>query len=406
MRADAALIEMQGQKILLKKGQWSDWVKLDFSLSMPVLMPDEHLSGICRFYLQEISPEFRLYISPINIDPSDPAARISEPDKFVEKMSDELGLFHTTGFQEAYKARVHAVFTDDEYARQAEMVWQERLKSLRYAEENYDDGLLFFYFSSTDLQAHIFWWNSDDEHPIRSSSEAIRAFNHIKELYKRIDNVMGDILNRYGRTATIIAMSDHGFANFGRQFNLNTWLRENGYIQPAFAGSVLADVDWSVTRAYGLGINSLYLNLKGRERDGIVEPGTEREQLIRELVDKLEAVRDVNGQKVIQKAHRTDQAYAGPQAQLAPDLIIGYARGYRASWTTCLGDITEEVLYDNDSAWSADHCADVSQVPGIVFCNRPIQAGSPALIDLAPTILNEYGLKKPPSMTGKNILSA
>ncbi len=404
-RANAALIEIQGQKILLKQGQWSDWVKVDFRLAMPAFLPDEHLKGICRMYLQETSPNLRLYVSPINIDPSKPAAQISEPSYFVENMSEKLGLFHTTGFQEAYKARVHNVFTDEEYAEQAEMVWQERLRSLQYAQENYEDGLLFFYFSSTDLQAHLFWWDSDEKHPVRSASEAKKYFTHIKELYRKIDHVMGRILNRYGQEATIIALSDHGFANFGRQFNLNTWLRDNGYLQPAYAGSVLRDTDWAGTHAYGLGINSLYLNLKGRERDGIVKPGDEREQLLQELINKLEAVRDTNGKQVIHKAHRTDRAYLGPQAQFAPDLIIGYSRGYRASWATCLGDITEEVLLDNDSAWSADHCADVSQVPGVVFCNRPIRADAPALIDLAPSILAEFGFKTPSSMTGKNLFA-
>jgi predicted AlkP superfamily phosphohydrolase/phosphomutase len=404
-KANAALIEIQGQKILLKQGQYSDWVKVDFRLSMPAFMPDEHLYGICRFYLQEVRPNLRLYVSPINIDPSKPAAQISEPANFIEKMSDKLGIFHTTGFQEAYKARVHDVFTDEEYAAQSEMILQERLRSLQYAQENYEDGLLFFYFSSTDLQAHVFWWDSDDKHPVRSDSQASKYFAHIKELYRKIDHVMGEILSRYGQGATIIALSDHGFANFKRQFNLNTWLRDNGYLLPAYAGSVLGDTDWSATRAYGLGINGLYLNLKGRERDGIVEPGTEREQLIRELAGKLEAVRDANGKQVIHKAHRTDRAYAGLETRLAPDLIIGYARGYRASWTGCLGDITEEALFDNDSAWSADHCADVSQVPGVVFCNRPIHAEAPALIDLAPSILAEYGLKTPSSMTGKSIFT-
>jgi len=136
-----------------------------------------------------------------------------------------------------------------------------------------------------------------------------------------------------------------------------------------------------------------------------VEPGGEREELIEELISKLEAIRDVNGRSVIRKAHRTDKAYSGPATELAPDLIIGYCRGYRASWATCLGGMTEEVLLDNDSAWSADHCADVSEVPGVIFSNKPIGAGGPALVDVAPSILTEFGLKIPPSMVGRNIFT-
>ena len=197
-------------------------------------------------------------------------------------------------------------------------------------------------------------------------------------------------------------MSDHGFANFKRQFNLNTWLRENSYDQPADSTSILSDVDWSTTKAYGLGINGLYLNLIGRERDGIVEPGQQREELIKELIAKLEAVRDINGRRVIRKVHSMDKAYFGPATALAPDLIIGYSRDYRASWDTCLGGMPKEVLLDNDAAWSADHCADVSEVPGVIFSNRPIAASAPSLVDVAPSILTEFGLKVPPSMVGKN----
>jgi predicted AlkP superfamily phosphohydrolase/phosphomutase len=249
----------------------------------------------------------------------------------------------------------------------------------------------------------MFWWDSAEKHPTRSAGGAKRYFGRIKKLYRRLDSVVGDILNRYGNEATIIVMSDHGFANFRRQFNLNTWLRENGYLYPPDSISILRYVDWSRTRAYGLGINGLYLNLEGRERDGIVQPGRQREELVEELVSKLEAVRDIDGRRVIRKVHRTDRAYSGPATALAPDLIVGYCRGYRASWATCLGDMTEEVLLDNHSAWSADHCADVSEVPGVVFSSRPIGASAPALVDVAPSILTEFGLKIPSSMVGKNI---
>jgi predicted AlkP superfamily phosphohydrolase/phosphomutase len=200
-------------------------------------------------------------------------------------------------------------------------------------------------------------------------------------------------------------MSDHGFANFKRQFNLNSWLRENGYLQPADTSSIMRDVDWSRTRAYGLGINGLYLNLKGREQQGIVEPGEQSKQLVDELTGKLEAVRDLNGRRVIRKVHSTAEAYSGPATALAPDMVVGYCRGYRASWSTCLGDITDEVLLDNKSAWSADHCAEALEMPGVIFTNRAIAAGTPTLVDVAPSILTEFGLTTPSSMAGKNFFA-
>jgi predicted AlkP superfamily phosphohydrolase/phosphomutase len=402
-KANAAVIEISGQRILLAAGQWSRWTKLTFALAGPVSVMNQSAVGICRFYLQEVSPNFRLYMTPINIDPSAPAVQLSEPPSFIQEVSKKRGLFYTTGFQEDHKARSNGVFADDEYAKQAQLVLDERLALFEYAVDDYDGGLLFFYFSSSDLQSHMFWWNSDEKHPTRSANEAKKYFGHIHRLYQKLDQVVGEVVDRYGSRATIFVMSDHGFANFGRQFNLNSWLRELGYLGPAGCTSIMTDIDWSVTSAYGLGINGLYLNLKGRERDGIVEPGEKAEELLTELKERLEAVVDANGERVIRNVYRSDLMYSGNATALAPDLIIGYARGYRASWETCLGDLTQEVLLDNESAWSADHCADALEVPGVLWCNRPFRAASPSLIDLAPSILTEFGRPVPASMSGKSV---
>ena len=399
--ANAAVLEIQGRRVVLKAGEWSRWHPLEFEISMPAGMPGGSVRGICRFFLQEVRPNFRLYVSPVNMDPAAPAQKMSEPPSFVQDLSARLGPFSTLGFQEDHKARTNGVFDDEEYIRQAGMVLEERLALLERALDDYEDGLLFFYFSSSDLQSHMFWWDSDEEHPIRSGAESKKYFDHIKRLYRKLDSVIGEVIDRHGSTATIVVMSDHGFGNFGRQFNLNSWLRDWGYLGPRECTSIMKDVDWSQTTAYGLGINGLYLNMKGRERDGLVEPGDEREALLRELVARLEAVTDVDGKRVIRGVYRSDRIYQGGQTALAPDLIVGYYRGFRASWATCLGDLTPEVLADNDSAWSADHCADALEVPGVLFSNRTIGGKSPSLVDLAPTILAEFGLKPPSTMVGK-----
>jgi predicted AlkP superfamily phosphohydrolase/phosphomutase len=407
--ANAAVLDVQGRRIVLRAGEWSQWTQLGFPISMPLHLPSirllgSYVSGICRFYLQEVRPNFRLYVSPVNMDPADPALNISEPPTFAKDLAAKLGPFYTTGFQEDHKARTNMVFGDDEYIRQAGMVLEERLALFEQALHDYEDGLLFFYFSSSDLQSHMFWWDSEEQHPIRTGSETSKYFEHIKKLYAKLDAVVGEVMDRHGATATILVMSDHGFGNFGRQFNLNSWLRDWGYLGPAECTSIMKDVDWSSTTAYGLGINGLYLNLKGRERDGLVEPGDEREALIEELKTRLEAVTDVDGKRVIRGVYRSDQIYQGNATALAPDLIIGYYRGFRASWATCLGELTPEVLLDNDSAWSADHCADALEVPGVLFSNRRLGDGPASLVDLAPSILAQFDLKAPSTMVGRNLL--
>jgi predicted AlkP superfamily phosphohydrolase/phosphomutase len=405
-QSNAALVEIQDQKILLKAGEWSPWLTLDFALSTPRFIPNQHAQGICRFYLQQVNPFVRLYVSPINIDPSKPAVAMSEPDSFLPNVAERLGLFGTLGFQEDHKARSNGIFIDDEFRAQAEHVLEERLALFDYAVDDYDDGLLFFYFSSSDLQSHMFWWDSDERHPVRSTNEAKKWHEHVRRLYKRLDQVIGDVMARYDARATIIVMSDHGFANFGRQFNLNSFLRYAGYLGPPECTSIMRDVDWSQSVAYGLGINGLYLNLKGRERDGIVEPGEQRESLLRELIGRLESITDYGGKKIIRGVYRSDEIYQGNATRLAPDLIVGYSRGYRASWATCLGDLTDDILLDNDQAWSADHCCDALEVPGVLFSNRAINGDSPSLVDVAPSILAEYGISTPASMSGKSFFTA
>jgi len=201
-------------------------------------------------------------------------------------------------------------------------------------------------------------------------------------------------------------MSDHGFANFGSQFNLNSWLRAMGYLGPPECTALDSDVDWSRTAAYGLGINGLYLNLKGRERDGIIDPGQDQKALLTDIAAGLEAFRDVDGQVVIRKAYRSDEVYHGTEMTFAPDLIVGYARGYRASWETVAGKITDDIISDNVLAWSADHCADALEVPGVLFANRRLSSTSPSLVDVAPSILAEFGLATPATMEGRSVFQS
>lgn len=405
-KAKAVAIELQGKKILLKEGQWSHWHPLSFSMNTPAWMPDKKVSGICRFYLQTVEPFCRLYVSPINANPSDPAIKLTEPDGFIEKISKDMGNFYTTGFQEDHKALSNGIFSENEFIAQAEIVLKERLRLLDYAIGNYDDGLLFFYFSSADMQSHMLWWDSDEKHPTRSADEARHYFSFIKKLYQRMDSVLGNVLNKFDKDTLVLVMSDHGFATFKRQFNLNRWLQENRYLGPSNATSLFSDVDWDRTRAYGLGINSLYINQIGRERFGIVREGQEREDLIAELIAKLQNVRDTDGRPVVRTVHRTDRVYSGSAVNFAPDLVIGYYRSYRASWSTCLGGMTEDVFSENDSAWCADHCADVREVPGVLFSNRPIMTSSISLTDVAPSLLSSFGMPVPPQMTGKNFLKS
>jgi len=204
-------------------------------------------------------------------------------------------------------------------------------------------------------------------------------------------------------------LSDHGFAPYRRSFNLNTWLLNNGYITLKSDANPddnepLANVDWSKTRAYGLGLNGLYLNMHARERQGIVTPGAEADALLKEIREKLLAVRDpINNLPVITRVDFAADVYQGPYAHDAPDALVGYNRGYRAGWKTILGAFPPDILEDNTNPWSGDHCMDYTLVPGVLLSNRDIAAATPALTDIAPTILAEFGIAKPKDMMGQSV---
>ncbi len=383
--------------LLLNVGQWSEWKEVYF-LKTPI---GPSFGTMVRFYLQSVEPYLDLYVSPLNFIPTAPEAPISEPLDFVEDIGGEIGPFSTQGFAEEFNALKNNIFTDEEYRVQAWQVLDEWLRLLDYALDHYEDGLLFFYFSSTDLQAHMFWWDSDETHPTRTPDDARKYHRVVEDVYVKMDEALGKCMAKLGEDATILVMSDHGFCNFRRGFGLNAWLRDQGYL--AASHGVLIDADWSRTRAYGMGLNGLYLNLQGREKNGIVSPA-ERDALLDEITERLLAFRDPeNGRQVIKRVYRTDECYTSPDPRIVPDLIIGYDRDYRASWKTCLGDCDKEVMIDNTDAWSADHCIAHDVVPGVIFANRKITLDEPSLIDVAPTVLAEFGVAQPASMKGRSL---
>ncbi len=400
-----ARISFQDQKFVLKEGEWSGWLPVEFQL-MPVI---GNVKGICRFYLKQAHPRFQLYVSPINIDPKNPALPISTPASYSSDLAKQIGEFHTQGIAEDTKALNDGVLDDKEFLEQSHTVLAEHRRAFDVEFPKFKDGLFFFYFSSLDLNAHMMWRLTDPQHPSYDAALAAKYGGALEEFYEQIDQVLGEVMAKIDSDTTLLVLSDHGFAPYRHSFNLNTWLLNNGYItrKPgarADSSEPFTDVDWTHTRAYGLGLNGLYLNIRGRERDGIVEPGAKADALLEEIRQKLLAERDPkDGSQIITRIDFASEAYQGPYAKSGPDALMGYNRGYRAGWKTILGAFPPEVLEDNSSAWSGDHCMDFTKVPGVLLSNRKIDAQAPALTDIAPTILSEFGIAKTKDMKGQSV---
>ena len=207
-----------------------------------------------------------------------------------------------------------------------------------------------------------------------------------------------------------MVLSDHGFNTFRRGIDLNRWLEENGYLKvddERRHEEHLGAVDWSETRAFAIGLTGIFLNVKDRFSQGIVDPGSEAEQLREEIAQRLATLCDPeSGTRAIRRVYQAPKVYRGPYKDQAPDLIVGYERGYRVSWEAAIGRTTREVFHFNRKAWSGDHCVDPSVVPGVLFCNRVIETEKPRLLDIGPTVLDLFGIAAPDYMDGRALVVA
>lgn len=203
----------------------------------------------------------------------------------------------------------------------------------------------------------------------------------------------------------------HGFGSFRRGLHINAWLRQEGLLalrpdaDPANTGEMGSSVDWSRTQAYAIGIGSIYLNLRGREARGVLPPG-DAPDLTRRIAERLTGLRDpANGTVAVRGVATAAETYHGAYAAEAPDLVVRFAEGYRASWATALGGIPADLFEDNVKKWSGDHIVDPDLVPGVLLMSQPFAGAQARLVDLAPTVLSALGVQRGAAMEGENLLS-
>jgi predicted AlkP superfamily phosphohydrolase/phosphomutase len=401
------LIRLGQQEVLLNEGEWSEWLSAEFDL-LPSLVS---VSGIVRFYLKQTAPEFALYASPVNIDPRDPAQVISTPPEHAAELAAATGHpYYTQEMPEDTKALSAGVLDTTEFLTQTNLVLEERRHLLRHeldAFRNQRRGLLFFYVGTVDQRHHMLARQSDPDHPYHESQTSAELASAMRKTYEQMDELVGWLLDELDEHTMLIVMSDHGFAPFRRQVNLNTWLEQEGYLKLRSSQREgyewLSGIDWSATRAFAIGLNSLYLNVRGRERYGIVDPA-KRKALASEIADRLHAWRDPDsGDAVVTHAALREDVYEGAHVDDAPDILVGYARNYRASWATTSGEVPLDLIFDNKGEWSGDHCMDARTVPGVLLSSQPLKAHDPDLRDLTVSILAIFGLEKHPQMQGRSV---
>jgi predicted AlkP superfamily phosphohydrolase/phosphomutase len=401
-----AVLHVAGQTVALVPNQYTDWVAVSFKLA-----PAIKARGICRFYLKRFEPPFEMYCTPINIDPDKPVMPISHPAVYSTYLARQFGPFATLGLAEDTWGLSEGMLSEEAFLQQAYDIDDERQRMFFDALGRVRRGLVACVFDAPDRIQHMFWRFHDDSHPARPKDPArLEAHRHtLDDMYARMDALVGRTMDALDDDTALLVMSDHGFKPFRRCVDLNAWLAANGYLKlKADAATAerpyLADVDWSRTRAYAIGLAGIYINERGREAEGIVPPG-EAAKLTAELAARLTALRDTERDQVaIHQAVARSTVYRGPYVDAAPDVIVGYNVGYRVGWDAAIGKCGAAVFSDNTKAWSGDHCIHPELVPGVLFSNWKFAEAPAHIMDIAPTALELLGMSKPSYMDGKSLL--
>jgi predicted AlkP superfamily phosphohydrolase/phosphomutase len=363
-------------ELTLEQGVWSPILELSFR---PGLWPARGIGAVTRAILTQVEPHVRLYVLPLQLHPLKSPWRYGTPGGFVNQVWQACGPFLTLGWPQDTQGLEDGILSDEQFLALCRSVDDARAGVLLRQLEDFREGVLGAVFDTLDRVQHMFRRDRPDI---------------VEDWYVRMDELAGRAAERFAAHATpedrLIIVSDHGFAGFDYKVHLNRWLMDAGYLAARGNGAdgTWKEVDWPRTRAYAAGLNSVYLNLAGREGQGQVAPG-ESAGLADELRARLLAWTAPDGRRVVRQAWRRDEAFHGELAGAGPDLVLGYAPGYRASAQTGLGGWGAAGLEPNADHWGADHCVDPAAVPGVIFASRGLaDFPNPSYADIPPLAID------------------
>jgi predicted AlkP superfamily phosphohydrolase/phosphomutase len=406
-----AAVTIDGRTVTLEPGRMSGWLDLEFRINYVA-----RVHGMVQLLLIKADSELQLYISPVNWKPDDPPLPMSSPASFSADLVERLGYYRTLGWAEATWPLNEGRIDEQTFMEDLGQAFENRAAVIlsRLTAGNWD--VLVGVIESTDRVQHMMWRLLDQKHPMYDAALAGRHGDAILSVYRRADQFVGEVLTRMPPGAQVLIVSDHGFHSWRKAVNLNTWLVQQGYMalegQPPGektlddlfgSGQFWENVDWSRTRAYAMGLGQIYFNLRGRESRGIVSPGAEAAALADEMAGRLLALTDPeDGAPIVRAVYKREDVYSGEFLGNASELQVGMEEGYRVSWQTTLGGAPPGIVYPNMKKWSGDHGGyDFATTAGVLFSSRPITAASPSIVDIAPTVLDFFGLAVPGDIDGK-----
>jgi len=354
----SARLRIGERSVELIEGKWSPILEISFKVGRLL-----KIRAITRVILAQVQPDVRLYVLPLQIHPLHSPWRYATPRSFVKQVWTACGPFLTLGMPQDTTGLEDGCITDSQFLDLCESIFNTRESILMHQLEYFDEGVLASVFDSLDRVQHMFWRDRPDI---------------VDQWYVKLDALVGRVeqhLADSGKDQTkIVIVSDHGFADFNYKVHLNRWLIERGYLVTKGEGESgnLQDVDWSQSQAYAVGLNSVYLNLAGREGQGSVQ-STQYEAMVNKLGDELLGWRGPDDRPVVQQVRFQGDAFVGPFAAYGPDIVVGFSPGYRASAETGLGKWEEVSIEPNGDHWGGDHCIASQAVPGVLFSNQDLR---------------------------------
>ncbi len=366
MEREPASLTVGDRSVDLMEGVWSPIIELRFRLGFRT-----SVAAITRVILTHGGDAPQLYVLPLQLHPLKPLWSYGSPHGFIKETWQWGGPFLTLGWPQDTTALQEELITDAQFLTLCENIFRNRRHIFLHHLKQFTEGLLGGVFDSLDRVQHMFW----RDHP-----------DIVAGWYEKLDEFVGEVedeLNTKSETRLVI-LSDHGFGAFHHKVHLNRWLIDEGYLhfRGAHTSGEFSEIDWPQTRAYAIGLNSIYLNLRGRERDGIV-PAESAKTLRGELSDNLLRWSGPTGEQVVVDVQDRDQVPDGPMSSYGPDLLIGYSPGFRASAETGMGGWREPTIEPNNDHWGADHCFSPAAVSGVLFANATLSSSpEPSYLDV------------------------
>jgi len=352
---DSARLTIADRQVDLRLGAWSDIVELHFKSGLLF-----NIHAITRFIATSLNDVIRVYVLPLQIHPLHAPWHYASSGSFSKKLWKEVGPYLTLGWPQDTTGLEDGCITDDQFLDLCQSIFNRRIQILEYLMNTFQEGVLASIFDDLDRVQHMFFHARMDV---------------VEDWYRRLDGFVGKIsaqVEEWTGKYRYLILSDHGFSDFRNKVHLNRWLLDHGHLSMKNGGEDLSGVDWSRTTAYAVGLNSIYLNILGREGQGTVSADNV-EKLLGEIKSKLLDWKDVDQIPIVQKVRLKHETYSGPYTRFGPDLIVGYAAGYRASAETGLGKVPAMSVEANNDHWGADHCMDSEVVPGVIFANRDLR---------------------------------